>query len=184
MKSSILALALALPLCAADMNVTNLTGDPPGTVIRFGNAPSIIYSNGYAVINMDVPTLFSLTLTNTEVDVVTNKTPQTLKGRFGLEWVVETNTYTPRTTMTGFAWPAPTNYWGGNLYLTNVMSYNGIVYSDPPAPTEGTETYYVSSNLFFHVVWRDRTNSDCLESVPVRTEVRRWKIEQKKVYTP
>ncbi len=205
----LLALAFALPLCAAerlrvtddyyawrafmlqqsdsaspltncplpDMNITNLLGDPPGTVTHFG---ANYVTPGW-------PVVFEL-MSNISTEIVTNRTVQKLDGRFWLEWVVETNDYAPRRTMGGFAWTTPTNYWnGGSIYnyYNSFAITNGILWLQPePEPTEGTETYYVSSNLWFHVVWRGRTNSDCLESIPVRTEVRRWKTEKQKVYIP
>ncbi len=205
----LLALAIALPLCAAErLRVTddhyawrafmlqlqqsegaspptNHTGTPSDVICITNTKPSIIYSNDCAVINVDVMTTFTFSLltTNCEVVTVTNQTPQRLDGRFWLEWVVETNT-SPRRTMEGFD-----RYWDAR-YLTNLVYdalcvTNVLWWQQPqPEPTEGTETYYVSSNLWFHVVWRGRTNSDCLESIPVRTETRKWKMEQKKVYTP
>lgn len=180
MKSIIpitIAAFMALPICAS----------PPHS-----KPPRITPTNGCAVANLWKATEFSLTTTNCETVVVTNRTEQQLEGRFWLAWVVETNAYSSRLTMQNFA---STN---GNTYLNylsvvgciSVTNITGSIYGShwyeppPPPPTEGDETYYVTSNLFFYVVWRGRTNSDCLESIPVRTEVRHWKIEQKKVYTP
>lgn len=159
--------------------ITNLFGDPPGMVTHWTYRPDIIISNGCAIINAGVLTSFSLFTTNTEFITLTNQTQRQLDGRFWLEWVVETNNHTPRRTMEMFSRQSPTNLWCLNaIYMTNMTwPFHFMI-----EPTEGVETTYVSSNLFFRVVWRGQTNSDCLESIPVRTEVRRWKIE--KVYIP
>jgi hypothetical protein len=169
---------------AINPNIVNMTNDLPGTVMRIGLPwPSITYSNGCVTTDLGVTTTFSLLTTNTETQIITNQTSQRLEGRFWIEWVVETNT-SPRVTMEYFFGPSLTNIYCGQVYgaltVTNMLWWR----QPQPEPTEGTETYYVSSNLVFHVVWRGRTNSDCLESLPVRTEVRRWRITQQKEYLP
>lgn len=131
--------------------------------------------------------------------VQTNTYLTNVYGLFWVEWQLETNcTERTRTTMQTF----PVSIWIGSnvLYsytVTNMMVRDVISWGfkeavpgwwSRPAPAEPawdapqTETTYWQSNLWSYLVWRGRTNSDCLESVCIKTNTRTWHYERKKVY--
>ncbi len=105
------------------------------------------------------------------------------EGLFWIEWVVETND-TPRNAI-GNILP---KVFGDGSWITNSISWwftNGV--SSCPKEhldtSEHTETRYVSRNLISYLVWRGQTNRHYLESIPVRTETRKWHWEKRQVYT-
>lgn len=113
-----------------------------------------------------------------------------VNGYFYTKWECETNNSPTRRTMEGF--PPETGLyhsWVSNHFYLNVATNVAWHYLLPPPcekdhfdGSEQTETTYVHSNLVSYLVWRGRTNMNILESLCVRTNVRKWRYERTKVY--
>jgi len=108
---------------------------------------------------------------------------------FWTEWRRETNAEPTRAVQTkadtvdSWVVESGTNYiYSGIINVTNGWTWNSERKAPPPEPTTGTETTYVQSNLWSVQVWKGRTNSDCLESQCVETNVRTWRIEKVKKF--
>lgn len=115
------------------------------------------------------------------------KTLTNQSGMFWVGWEVGDGCSEPTRQLWG--------YWsGGSYYITNVSnSITNWLSADYGAwlrqcekehwdSSEQTELTYTQSNYIAHIVWLGRTNDMVLESLCVKTNVRKWHYEKKKVY--
>lgn len=113
-----------------------------------------------------------------------NTEKESLSGRFWTEWRLETND-APRVCMEKFERDPsePITNRASFIVLTNGFIQWGRCERDHLDTSEHEEIKYVSSNLLAFIVWRGRTNSNYLESIPVTNIVRKWHEEKRRVYT-
>lgn len=118
------------------------------------------------------------------VTVTNSPGPEVVKCRMWTEWRMETNDG-PRVCMEKFD---KVSEWSGLTNITWTYGYMATNYGwNNECRREHLDTHeevkYVSSNLMAFIVWRGKTNSNYLESIPVTNIVHKWHEEKHKVYT-